>query len=434
MSSCPSKSAIQKQLGEYGYSPDDDPVMAEYVTVMLANQKSGSQITTELSDLIGPEYDPAFTDWIFDTAIPEHYGGASSGAGQHSIDTPKTAVPSGNRGADAQNQQSQSRAREASPPVERIQTVGDSREGNYGARPRHGLPSRPAGAAGNGSNAPRGPGNAGGPRGQANGVFGTAMAGLKREHDSSQDRGTTNNRRPRMSSENEQQNGERSIFDRAGVRAGTAQANNFNNMGGGFGNGRNNGGPGRRGGPGGPGFQQQQIPGPGQFGPQIPGLPALHIPDNFNSLPPAQQQAIQQQIFQHQLIAAAAAQQMYTGGAGGPQGGPPMGIQAPQFPGMVQNGQQSPTQPMFAPQQMQQQGHQQQQRAPKPVKLPPRPTSEELCKYGVDCKNAICRYSHPSPAATKESGLVLSKEVCEKGLDCDDKVRIGIIIATRTHH
>merc|ERR1712225_62726 len=68
-------------------------------------------------------------------------------------------------------------------------------------------------------------------------------------------------------------------------------------------------------------------------------------------------------------------------------------------------------------------GQQQQSRptTPKPVALPKTPTSEELCKYGVDCRNAICGYSHPSPAATKDSGLVLSKEVCEKNLNCTDK-------------
>ena len=395
--------------------------MAEYVTVMLANTKSGSQITAELSDLIGPEYDAAFTDWIFDAAIPEHYGegaGAGSAAStqQQSSEIPSNAnaAPSSSSNVAQSSKSAGEGSSSNSTAQEHIQTVGDSREGNYAARPRHGLPSRPAGGMGGpGPSGPRG-GNMGGQRGPRDGVFGTAMAGLKREHDSSSQDRPNNNRRPRMSSENEQNNGgERSIFDRAGVRAGTAQPNNFNNMGG-----RNMGPGGRR---GGPGFQQQQQGGPGQFagGPQIPGLPALHIPDNFNSLPPAQQQAIQQQIFQHQLIAAAAAQQMYSGGQpGGPQ--PGMGMQ----PGFHQNGQHAPGQPMFAPQQPQQQQQAAPQRPPKPVKLPPRPTSEELCKYGVECKNAICRYSHPSPAATKESGLVLSKEVCDKGVDCDDKVLI----------
>jgi len=33
----------------------------------------------------------------------------------------------------------------------------------------------------------------------------------------------------------------------------------------------------------------------------------------------------------------------------------------------------------------------------------------------------LCRYSHPSPAATVESALVLSNDACEKGNKCDDK-------------
>ena len=48
-----------------GYSTESDPVMAEYITIMLINSKTPEQITSELTDLIGPEYDPKFTDWLF---------------------------------------------------------------------------------------------------------------------------------------------------------------------------------------------------------------------------------------------------------------------------------------------------------------------------------------------------------------------------------
>jgi nuclear polyadenylated RNA-binding protein NAB2 len=53
--------------------------------------------------------------------------------------------------------------------------------------------------------------------------------------------------------------------------------------------------------------------------------------------------------------------------------------------------------------------------------LPERPQSPTLCKFGMKCTNAYCRYSHPSPVATPESGMVLSNEPCEKGKDCKDK-------------
>lgn len=409
--------AIQKQLAEYGYSTDDDPVMAEYVTVMLANNKSAAQITTELSDLIGAEYESAFTEWIFQKAIPQYYtrSNGANGGGQ-SADTPTTpAAPAAATAAGPAATDSTSTGRQPEQP-ERIQTVGDSRDSRD--RPRHGLPTRPSGSV------PTGPRNASGSqgspqqRGGGSGVFGTAMAGLKREGDALLDRGSRN--RPRMSSEFEQQqqqngrgragqpNGERSIFDRAGVQAGIPPAQHMRP-----------GPSGPRGFPG-PAGGPQQNPFGGPPIQQVPGLPPLHIPDNFNSLPFAQQQAIQQQIFQHQLIAAAAAQQMFQGGPPGVPGGPPhqpgpgaFGMQPPHFPPQPQQQQLNPRVPHF---------QQQQQPQPrKPVTLPARPSSEELCKYGVDCKNAICHYSHPSPSATKESGLVLTKDVCEKGIACDDK-------------
>ncbi|PWN51018.1 hypothetical protein IE53DRAFT_67717 [Violaceomyces palustris] len=62
------QSSIQAELATRGYSNHDDPIMAEYIVVMLANQKSPEQITQELSELIGPDYDPQFTHWIWSEA------------------------------------------------------------------------------------------------------------------------------------------------------------------------------------------------------------------------------------------------------------------------------------------------------------------------------------------------------------------------------
>ena len=53
--------------------------------------------------------------------------------------------------------------------------------------------------------------------------------------------------------------------------------------------------------------------------------------------------------------------------------------------------------------------------------VPTRPLSPTLCKFSTACTHANCRYSHPSPAATPESGMVLSNDPCAKGLNCDDK-------------
>lgn len=52
---------------------------------------------------------------------------------------------------------------------------------------------------------------------------------------------------------------------------------------------------------------------------------------------------------------------------------------------------------------------------------PERPQSPTLCKFALKCTNPLCRYSHPSPVATAESGVVLSNDPCEKGKDCKDK-------------
>lgn len=52
---------------------------------------------------------------------------------------------------------------------------------------------------------------------------------------------------------------------------------------------------------------------------------------------------------------------------------------------------------------------------------PERPQSPTLCKYSLKCTNPACRYSHPSPVATPESGVVLSNDPCENGKNCKDK-------------
>ena len=53
--------------------------------------------------------------------------------------------------------------------------------------------------------------------------------------------------------------------------------------------------------------------------------------------------------------------------------------------------------------------------------IPDRPQSPTLCKFALKCTNAHCRYSHPSPVATAESGVVLSNEACAMGKECKDK-------------
>lgn len=52
---------------------------------------------------------------------------------------------------------------------------------------------------------------------------------------------------------------------------------------------------------------------------------------------------------------------------------------------------------------------------------PLRPLSPTLCKFVTNCNNPTCRYSHPSPVSSMESGVVLSTDPCEKGIECADK-------------
>ena len=61
------------------------------------------------------------------------------------------------------------------------------------------------------------------------------------------------------------------------------------------------------------------------------------------------------------------------------------------------------------------------QPAPPNFAIPERPQSPTLCKFSLKCTNPHCRWSHPSPVATPESGVVLSNEACEQGKDCKDK-------------
>lgn len=52
--------------------------------------------------------------------------------------------------------------------------------------------------------------------------------------------------------------------------------------------------------------------------------------------------------------------------------------------------------------------------------IPTKPELPDSCKFGIKCTNAYCKYSHPTPAATVESALVLSEDACENGAQCKD--------------
>ncbi|CDS01552.1 related to NAB2-nuclear polyadenylated RNA-binding protein required for nuclear mRNA export [Sporisorium scitamineum] len=87
---------IQLELANRDYSSPDDPVMAEYIVVMLANQKTPDQITSEMNDLIGSDYDAAFTDWIWratQECLDTHAASTSVQTGSSADAPTSTSIP-----------------------------------------------------------------------------------------------------------------------------------------------------------------------------------------------------------------------------------------------------------------------------------------------------------------------------------------------------
>lgn len=71
--------SIQRELAVKGWAPASDPVMAEFITIMIINSKSPEQITSELKELIGDDYDPEFTNWLFmEAADADDYASSAS--------------------------------------------------------------------------------------------------------------------------------------------------------------------------------------------------------------------------------------------------------------------------------------------------------------------------------------------------------------------
>ncbi|KAH9050934.1 polyadenylated RNA binding protein [Lactarius deliciosus] len=74
------QSAIQDELIKRGYSAEPDPVMAEYITIMIINNKTRDQISSELEDpgvfILTSFLERGFIDWLFTEAAkgaPDHH-------------------------------------------------------------------------------------------------------------------------------------------------------------------------------------------------------------------------------------------------------------------------------------------------------------------------------------------------------------------------
>ncbi|GAA5850013.1 hypothetical protein JCM8547_000982 [Rhodosporidiobolus lusitaniae] len=344
------QAAIQKQLATLGWSTEDDAVMAEYCLVMLGNRKTADQISTELSDLIGSDFDPSFVTWLFDE-VKKHY--------------PDPAAKS-----------------PAAPPP-------SAPTGPSSSRAPNGVPTRPSGPVGGNRN-----------------VFGAAVGGVKR---SAEDGGLDGRGggRPRFEAPgrapHQQAQGGKSLFDR--VNGSNPQ----------FAPGRNLGPVNNTGMPQ-PAFDAITQTVNAILAGAHPSLltnipfPALVAHPLSQRLPPgvlAQAQAAAmaqaQAMVQMQNVWNNAAPAAALASAGSLSAAAPAFNPSFAAPGARGGAAQAAGKP-----------------AAPPVKLPSKPEQEAICKHGVECTKPQCPFSHPSPVATKESGLVLNSEACEKQLKCDD--------------
>ncbi|KAF7351154.1 hypothetical protein MSAN_01678100 [Mycena sanguinolenta] len=418
--------SIQDELTRRNYSAEPDAVMAEYITIMIINNKSAAQITSELEDsvfpvVIGTDFDPTFTDWLF--------AEAAKGA---------TEIPSS-----AQAEASTSRALEAVVPQREAVAAAPSTDSSR--RPRNGVYQQAISQAIPSTS----------PAGQKR----TASARSPSPNHSNKVRRTDVPTGPRAMQRDGVSN-PRSLLDRVGGPGGAAVRNNFgqDEIQSRIDNIVNNPTP----------EQQQAMMMNAGFPMGMEMMnPAMANPIMLQEMMMNQMALMAQMASTMGIINPATGQfgggpafggmpgdmSMYGGmdgfqgpaggngnyngrgrgnargrgmGRGNGRGGAPAAA-----PKAVPDGAaatpatSAPSQavPIVAP-------------TPTPAVvtpapaatggltgyiLPERPQSPTLCKFGLKCTNVHCRYSHASPVATPESGVVLSNEACDKGKDCKDK-------------
>ncbi|KAG6864497.1 hypothetical protein C0991_009091 [Blastosporella zonata] len=432
---------IQDELMRRGYSPDADPVMAEYITIMVINNKTSSQITTELEDLIGSDFDPSFTEWLF----------LEASKGVIEADESQQPEPS----------TSELPPREASPHV-----------------PAEASPHVPVEVSRRQPQQPR------------NNVYQQALSQALPNPTTSGQKRAASARSPSPSHPNKSRRTDLPTGPRAMTRndGGANSRSLIDRIGGQNAPGRNPSAPN--------GYAHDDIqsridnivnsspeqnmmmaggfPGLGGAGMDMSAMAGMGNPMAF------------QEILMNQMALMAQMTTMMNGGAGqfvGPGGFPMQGMPGDMglYPGSMngfqvqgqglingnemngrgrgrggsRGGRGGPTRgrggsttatvstsaskaPESTPQMDTPASHAIPIVAPAPITLnaitpsssapqrlgyaiPERPQSPTLCKFSTKCTNAQCRWVHPSPVATAESGVVLSNEACEKGKDCKDK-------------
>lgn len=390
------QSEIHNELTRRGTVEADDQTMAEYVTVLCINEKPIDQIGQELADIGGAEFDASFLTWLSDRVT-------SIKSGTTSFDIPQPAAPI---------------VSAATEPVSTRQPRGDSgnRLLSHALAPiasdqRTGPSGQKRGlspAAYDGGNKRRSTGLPSGPKAMRNDDEDVSM------NDDLIDgrRGTRNE-------------GSRSLMERIGepglpngsVVDTTGATRPLRNM-------RGRGGP--------------------RMGMMNRGAP----PHMGRMTPMEMQMQAQFLAMQRQQMAG-----MHRGGGFpmAPMGGGMIDPMAMQGMFMQQQEQMQQMQAMMEQmaQAVQNGGGMSQPVRPKPptaqpaqkigeytitarrgvtpttkgreaTAIPDKPLSSDLCKFGVGCTNIRCQFSHPSPAATESSGIVLKTEACPQGKACKD--------------
>ncbi|KAF9565605.1 hypothetical protein CPC08DRAFT_747879 [Agrocybe pediades] len=430
------QASVQEELGKRGWNPDPDCVMAEYITIMVINNKTSAQITAELDDLIGSDFDPSFTEWLFAEAAK----GSTEldSIPQSSTAQPETAEPS--------------TSPEAPPANETTRTGHGPRSGVYQHAISQALPSG-SGSAQKRSASARSPSPS----------------------------------HPNKSRRTDLPTGPRAMYHRDGSNSNHPHPNGrslLERVGGPAGRGPKN-------------FQRDEIQAridnivgnaPDHNMMLPPGFPGMGMGMDMNAMASMANPLMLQEMMMNQMalmaqmatsmgiINPAAAQfggqpgfpmqqggmpdmnmmqnmnngfQQQPGGPnnnagrgrGGARGGRGVGRGRGAAPGNANraatNGKapsgEAPSSnavPIVAPSPItpapsSAPSASERVAGPAPTQLgyaiPERPQSPTLCKFALKCTNAHCRYSHPSPVATPESGVVLSNEACEKGKECKDK-------------
>ncbi|WWC89218.1 uncharacterized protein L201_004136 [Kwoniella dendrophila CBS 6074] len=370
------QATIQKELERREWAEPEDNVMAEYITVLLANGSARERVQTEMDDLVGSDFDSAFLDWLFASAkkviaVPSPSPAPVSTTPAPTAPTAPTAQSSAPRSQPGSGSGSRllntALAPLSSQPEKRKasdMSNSNQQDGNQNKKRNSDI----------GLSAPSGPRNMGNE--------GKSLA----DRLTGAPNGNGNNLRGRGVG----------IRGMAGGRGG--------NMGGGH--------MGFR-----PNFQQQQNqqqPGFSQSGFNQPFIPQGQQEmvaqmmmmqasmAQMNNMVATMMQERQQQQMQLQQVQQQQQQQQASASSGKPARPP-----AVKVPHGTKLGDHSVS--GIPP-----------KSSATPGPIPDKPTSTALCRFSIGCSNSRCSFSHPSPVADEKTGMVLSEEPCESGKECKD--------------